>query len=145
LNIHFQNARIPGTNLSLSVAGYEGLKNAGYEILQSDQLRNDIVQLFEVTLHNLLEEKEYFESFQPDRQGLTDDLFSYEVDKFDSESPFEVPIKPHNFTALKNNHKYLAMVKSVKVQRSIIGVHLNRLLMETKRVLNHIKNELSHS
>ena len=36
MNIHFQNARKPGTNLSLSFAGYEGLKNIGYDIIRSD-------------------------------------------------------------------------------------------------------------
>ena len=121
LNIHFQNARIPGTNLSLSLAGYEGLKNAGYDIIRSDELRNNIVQLFEVTHKNLLEEMEYFESFQPDRQRYIDELFSYEEEKFNPESPFTVPIKPHDFNALKADLNFLAMVKSVKVQRSIIG------------------------
>ena len=43
LNIHFQNARKPGTNLSLSTAGYEGLKNVGYHIISSDILRNNII------------------------------------------------------------------------------------------------------
>src|SRR5210317_888694 len=33
LNLHFHNARIPGTNLSLSLSGYEGLKNTGYSII----------------------------------------------------------------------------------------------------------------
>lgn len=141
LNIHFQNARIPGTNLSLSVAGYEGLKNAGFEILRNEELRNEVIQLFEVTHHNLVEEMEYFESFQPDRQRLVDELFSYEEEQFDPESPFTVPLEPHDFKALKDNMTYLAMVKSVKVQRNIIGVHLNRLLEESKRVLKMLDNE----
>jgi hypothetical protein len=141
LNLHFQNARIPGTNLALSNAGYEGLKNAGYEIIRSKDLRNNIIQLFEVTQRNLLEEMEYFESFQPDRQRLTDELFSYEEEKFDPDSPFTVPIEPHNFDNLKDNKTYLAMVKSVKVQRSIIGVHLNRLMSESNRILKILKGE----
>ena len=142
LNLHFQNARIPGTNLSLSMAGYEGLKNAGFEILQNETLRNKIVQLFEVTHHNLLEEMEYFESFQPDRQALTDKLFSYEDEKFDPNSPFTVPIRPHDFEALIGNREYLAMVKSVKVQRNIIGFHLNRLLEESKGIQGILSEEL---
>lgn len=141
LNIHFQNARLPGTNLSLSLAGYEGLKNAGFEILQNEKLRNGIVQLFEVTLHNLLEEMEYFEAFQPDRQSLIDELFSYEEEKFDPESPFTVPIAPHDFESLKDNIHYLAMIKSAKVQRNIIGVHLYRLLQESRSILDLINHE----
>lgn len=65
LNIHFQHARKPGTNLSLSYAGYEGLKNVGFGIITSDSLRKNIVELFELTHKSLLEEMEYFESFQP--------------------------------------------------------------------------------
>lgn len=141
LNLHFQNARIPGTNLALSNAGYEGLKNAGYEIIRSKELRNNIIQLFEVVQRNLQEEMEYFESFQPDRQRFTDELFSYEEEKFDPDSPFTVPIEPHNFDDLKDNKTYLAMVKSVKVQRSIIGVHLNRLMSESNRILRILKSK----
>ena len=48
MNIHFQHARKPGTNLSLSYAGYEGLKNVGYDIITSDTLRKSIVDFFEL-------------------------------------------------------------------------------------------------
>lgn len=142
LNIHFHNARLPGTNLSLSTAGYEGLKNVGYNIISADILRNSIVELFEISQKNLLEEMEYFESFQTDRQTQVDQLFSYEHDKFDSNNPFSVPISPHNYNALKDDKVYLAMVKSVKVQRNIIGTILIRNLKETQSVLNLVNAEL---
>lgn len=142
LNIHFHNARLPGTNLSLSIAGYEGLKNVGYNIISSDFLRNSIVELFEISQKNLLEEMEYFESFQTNRQILADQLFSYELDKFDSNNPFSVPISPHNYKALMDDMVYLAMVKSVKVQRNIIGTILIRNLKETQNVLSLINTEL---
>ena len=142
LNIHFHNARIPGTNLSLSTAGYEGLKNVGYNIISSDTLRNSIVELFEISQKNLIEGMDYFESFQPNRQTQVDQLFSYEIDKFDSNNPFSIPISPHNYNALLDNKIYIAMVKSVKVQRNIIGVILSRNLAETKNVLTLLNAEL---
>tara|TARA_R110002110_G_scaffold113788_5_gene282322 strand:- start:1311 stop:2027 length:717 start_codon:yes stop_codon:yes gene_type:complete len=142
LNIHFHNARLPGTNLSLSTAGYEGLKNVGYNIISSDFLRNSIVELFEISQKNLLEEMEYFESFQTNRQTQVDQLFSYELNKFDSNNPFSVPISPHNYNALVDDIIYLAMVKSVKVQRNIIGAILIRNLEETKNVLTFLNAEL---
>jgi hypothetical protein len=142
LNIHFHNARLPGTNLSLSTAGYEGLKNVGYNIISSDSLRNSIVELFEISQKNLLEEMEYFESFQTNRQTQVDERFSYELDKFDSKKPFDVPITPHNYKALVNDIIYLAMVKSVKVQRNIIGTILIRNLEETQKVLILLNAEL---
>ena len=142
MNIHFHNARLPGTNLSLSTAGYEGLKNVGYNIISSDFLRNSIVELFEISQKNLLEEMEYFESFQTNRQTQVDQLFSYELNKFDSNNPFSVPISPHNYNALVDDIIYLAMVKSVKVQRNIIGAILIRNLEETKNVLTFLNAEL---
>jgi hypothetical protein len=142
LNIHFHNARIPGTNLSLSFAGYEGLKNVGYNIIRSDELRNKIIELFEVTMKRLMEEMEYFESFQPDRQKYVDRLFSYEDDKFDRSKPFSVPIEPHNFDALKDNLNFISMIKSVKVQRNIIAVILDENLKESMQVIQLINHEL---
>ena len=142
LNIHFHNARLPGTNLSLSTAGYESLKNIGYNIISSDVLRNSIVELFEISQKNLLEEMEYFESFQTNRQTQVDQLFSYEHDKFNSNKPFSVPISPHNYNALVDDEVYLAMVKSVIVQRNIIGTMLIRNLEETQNVLTLINAEL---
>ena len=142
LDIHFQDARKPGTNLSLSNAGYEGLKNAGFNIIRSDELRNEIIELFEVTQEALLEEMEYFESFQPDRQQFIDALFSYDHTKFDESNPFAVPLIPHDFAQLKNNPTFLAMIKSVKVQRKIITVMLKKNLRESRRVLQLIGKEL---
>jgi hypothetical protein len=101
------------------------------------------VELFEISQKNLLEEMEYFESFQTNRQTQVDQLFSYELDKFDSNNPFSIPITPHNYNALIDDIVYLAMVKSVKVQRNIIGTILIRNLEETQNVLNLVNAELA--
>lgn len=143
MNKHFQDARKPGTNLSLSYAGYEGLKNVGYNIITSDTLRKNIIELFELTHKTLLEEMEYFESFQPDRQAHIDRLFSYEHDKFNPNKPFNVPIYPNNYIALVQDPIYLPMIKSVTVQRNVIAVLLYNNLKETQRVISMIKNELN--
>lgn len=143
LNIHFQHARKPGTNLSLSYAGYEGLKNVGYDIITSDSLRKSIVELFELTHKALLEEMEYFESFQPNRQSNIDRLFSYDDKNFNLNEPFNVPLKPNNIDTLKNDSIYLSLIKSVKVQRNIISVILYKNLSETNKVMKLLKEELS--
>ena len=145
LNKHFQDARKPGTNLSLSFAGYESLKNVGYDIITSDTLRKSIVELFELTYKALLEEMEYFESFQPDRQVQIDRLFSYEHEKFNVNDPFNVPIVPNNLEVLKQDAVYLPMIKSVKVQRNIISVLLYNNLTETEKVIKLIQTELETS
>lgn len=145
MNMHFQDARKPGTNLALSYAGYESLKNVGYNIITSDALRKNIVELFELTHKTLLEEMEYFESFQPDRQTHIDRLFSYEYDKFNPNNPFNVPIFPHDYSALIQDAIYLPMIKSVTVQRNIISVLLHKNLTETQRVMSMIQKELNES
>ena len=142
LNNHFQNARKPGTNLSLSSAGYEGLKNVGFDIITSDELRNNVVELFEVTQKGLLEEMAYFESFQPERQKYIDQKFMYDEKTFTLDDPFSVPIIPHEFKALKDDLYFLSMVKSVLVQRNIIGSFLMNNLGESRKVLELIKDEL---
>jgi len=142
MNIHFQHARKPGTNLSLSYAGYEGLKNVGYDIITSDTLRKSVVNLFELSHKALLEEMEYFETFQPDRQVQIDRLFSYEEDKFNLKKPFDVPLVPNNFNVLKKDPIFLPMIKSVKVQRNIISVMLYKNIEETKRVIDLLKISL---
>jgi hypothetical protein len=143
LNKHFQDARKPGTNLSLSYAGYEGLKNIGFNIIASDTLRANIVELFELTQKALLEEMEYFESFQPDRQSHIDRLFSYEHEKFDANDPFNVPIIPNDYKSLINDPIYLPMIKSVTVQRNMISVMLHHNINETLKVIELIKNEIN--
>ena len=143
MNKHFQDARKPGTNLSLSYAGYEGLKNVGYTIITSDTLRKNIVALFELKHKTLLEEMEYFESFQPDRQAYIDKLFSYEHTKFDLKDPFNVPIYPNNYSALLMDTIYLPMIKSVTVQRNVISVMLYDNIRETQRIISLIENELN--
>jgi len=145
LPIHFQNARIPGTNLSLSTAGYEGLKNIGFNIITSDSLRRAIVELFEVTQKKLNEEMQYFGSFQPDRQKFVDQLFSYDDKNFDYSNPVDVPIIPHNYDGLRKNNVYLAMIKSVKVQRNVIAAHAFKNLRETRRVIKMINKELNEN
>ncbi len=145
MNFHFQDARKPGTNLSLSFAGYEGLKNVGYNIIRSDDLRKNIVELFELTYKSLLEEMEYFESFQPDRQNQIDRLFSYEQEKFNPKDPFNIPITPNDYEALVNDPTYLPMIKSITVQRKIISELLYENIRETKRVMAMIREELDET
>lgn len=143
LNIHFQHARKPGTNLSLSYAGYEGLKNVGFGIITSDSLRKNIVELFELTHKSLLEEMEYFESFQPERQAQIDRLFSYDEHKFNLDKPFDVPLIPNNLNTLKSDPLFLPMIKSIKVQRNIISVMLYKNIKETERVIHLLKEDLN--
>jgi type II secretory pathway pseudopilin PulG len=145
MNYHFHYSRIPGTNLSLSYAGYENLKNVGYDIIESDTLRKSIIELFELSHKSLLEQMAYFETFQPDRQKLVDRFLSYQTDKFDPQNPWNIPVYPHNFEALKNEGSYLAMIKSVTMQRKMLEFAVRENMNATRRVIAMLKGELKQT
>ena len=142
LNTHFQLSRIPGTILQLSTAGYESLKNLGFNIISSDSLRNKIVDLFELYHKHLYDSMDYFETFQPGRQLIIDELFMYEDEKFDVLNPAAVPIIPHDYNALLQDKVYLSMVKSIKVHRSMIGLSIYSYLSSSREVLQLVNEEL---
>ena len=144
LNTHFQLSRIPGTNLELSTAGYESLKNMGFNIISSDTLRNKIIDLFELYHKNLYDTMEYFESFQPGRQLLIDERFMYEVEKLDLSNMVVLPIIPHDYNALLEDKIYLSMVKSVKIHRILVGLNVYSYLMSSQEVLQLINEELEN-
>ncbi|WP_282134324.1 DUF6090 family protein [Seonamhaeicola maritimus] len=143
MNYHYQNARIPGTNLSLSYAGYESLKNVGYDIISSDSLRKTIVDLFELKHKRLLEQMEYFESFQSDRQIKIDQHFSYESDKFNPDDPFLIPIRPNNYDVLQKDGTYLPMIKSTTMHRKMISTLVYDNMEATRKVIGMLKDELN--
>ena len=49
LDVHFHYARVPKIPLSLSQAGYEQYKNTGYDIILDEDMKKEIIQLFEST------------------------------------------------------------------------------------------------
>jgi len=49
LQLHFWNATLRGTQRGIvSSEGYESYKNAGFNLVQSEELKNEIIRLFEV-------------------------------------------------------------------------------------------------
>ena len=47
---HFERSFRSGTNIYMSFSGYEGLRNVGFGIIQSDTLKNEIINLFDVLM-----------------------------------------------------------------------------------------------
>ena len=146
LAVHFQLARIPNTNLILSYSGYEALKNAGFEIIQSKETRSEIIDLFEVVYSSLNRRMSYFETFQPDRASYIDHLFLYD-DKFDDPENANtvIPLVPMDYENLLTDQRYLALIKSTRVQRRIITSQMNASLEESQRVLRLIEKELGEN
>ena len=143
LDIHFQLARIPNMSLILSYSGYEALKNAGFELIQSKEIRAEIINLFEVTYLALRERMSYFKTFQPVRASYIDELFQYdeEINQADNLN-IAIPLVPMNYQTLLNDKRYLAMIKSTQMQRRLISSQMKASLEESQRVLKLIKKEL---
>ena len=139
LNVHFQHARIPGALLTLSNAGYEDLKNTGFNIIRSDSIRNEIIDLFEVTYSSMAELNNYFLSFQAERQSYIDRLFFY------NDKKVPLTLVPFDYKQLLSDNHFLAMLISVKVQRDVITREIKNSFEESQRTLRLINTELKES
>ena len=49
LGSHFHLSRVPKKQLSISQSGYEQYKNLGYNIINDDDLKNEVIHYFEST------------------------------------------------------------------------------------------------
>jgi hypothetical protein len=143
LNLYFHLARLSGTYLSFSTAGYEGLKNVGFDIIRSDSIKTEIIDLFEVDYNSFINLIKYFESFLADRQKYIDGVLHYDQDNYNPDNPFFAPLTPFDFKQLLDDNYYLAMMKSVKVQRNVISVRISTYLKSSQRILQLINDELN--
>jgi hypothetical protein len=122
-----------GTNIYLANDGYEGLKNAGFEIIQNSSLRKAIVHLFSVQYQQNAEFmnyiKEHFNSYE-----------SFLLQNFIAEEKRLVPL---DFAILKNNPQFISIIKRMKERRNRVLVNLETSLEENEGVLLFINSELS--
>jgi hypothetical protein len=139
LNRHFHNARLLNSILTLSRVGYENLKNAGIDIIQTDTLRNEIIELYEGTYSLMNQIITYFSGIAQERQKLIDQLFVINDDQG------QLTLVPFDFDKLLTDNNYLAVIKSIKVHRNFITSNLERSLRKSQRVLQLVNNELNYS
>lgn len=60
LNFHFfQCTRTGGLLFPISSEGYESLKNAGFDIIQSESLKDEVLELFEVSYKRIKEKTQW--------------------------------------------------------------------------------------
>ena len=107
----------------LNDAGYEGLRNAGFDIIRTDSLRKQIIQLFEVSYNEMKELFDYFKLLQPVRDHHVDKFFYRE----------ENALIPNNYEGLFGDKYYIGFTKSVQDRMgTIIAMEMDRL-KETQR------------
>jgi len=128
----YESAFRSGTNIYLSHAGYEELKNAGFDIIQSDLVKSEIIKLFDVEYVNQKEFIDFMRANQPVYEA-------YMVDNFNSYSD---GIEPIDKIQLLNDPKCLSLFRRIKWRRSNIVNDLLRRIADGERVTKLIKDEL---
>ena len=136
LGQHFHWALVNHSNLALSKAGYESLKNIGFEILRNEILKKEIVNLYESTYLQMSRSQEWGEESRPDTNNyLIDHFIRYEGAGW-------VPI---NFNELAKDQYFYGLINIAERQRDFYMGQYERALVETKRVFELIKDELGES
>jgi len=130
----FHGARIGATsNLSLTVVGFEALKNTGFDILQSDTLKDAILDLYEAYYPRLMNFAEMFAERRPERMKFIDQRFITE---------YGGRLTAIDLDALLDDIEYFIFLKRLKQDRYAINNRSQRSLRETQKVLQLIQDEL---
>ena len=122
-----------GTNIYLLNDGYERLTNSGLEIIQNNDLRKAIVDLFGVRFFKSAEFvnyiKEHFNSYE-----------TFLVQNFITE---EKKLIPMDFAELRRKIEFIAIVKRMKERRNRVYSNLEKCLHENDDLLILINAELN--
>ncbi|WP_297695033.1 DUF6090 family protein [uncultured Eudoraea sp.] len=133
LGRHFHWALMNHANLALSKAGYESLKNIGFEIIRNEILKKEIVNLHENTYIELSRMQKWGEEVRPD-------LDTYLIDHFIRYNNGNW--MPRNFNEVAKDHYFYGLINIAEGQRNFYMREYKKMLVETKRVLQLIQDEL---
>jgi len=131
LDYHFARALNAKPLYVFSFVGYESMKNTGFDIIQDDQLKKEIINLFEMT-YRIVQL----------RQDNVPDMWNFISKRF-MRHPLDWQYKPLNFDELLEDKEFLSMINGFKGNRRWIGKAYEEALNESQRVLQLIKEELS--
>ncbi len=131
---HFHNARVDLPINFVSQAGYEELKNVGFDIIQSDELKNEIVNIFETTYPSM---REILDSFKTTNQNFLEHIRHHFYDR--SNEGLLIPV---DYKLLLKDHYFYSALSNTKGLRNWYIIEQSKCLEESQRVLQLIKNEL---
>lgn len=131
LDYHFARALNSKPLHPLSILAYESMKNAGFDIIRNDQLRKDIIYLFEMTY-----------STAKLRQSESPVIWEFILKRFMQNSE-DWSYKPYDFDELVEDKEFRSMINYLKSNRWWIKIAYEKSNSESKRVLQLIKDELN--
>jgi len=129
---HFHRARIPKSKLYLAKTGYNELKTNGLHIMTNKELKGEIVNLFEIIEPNFLSNHEMINELYIDFDNHVVQNFIYKGSK----------LEPVNYQTLLTDHFYISWIRAYHEGRKSLIVIGDKLLLETRRVLQIIRDEL---
>jgi len=134
LPTHLHFARLEATTrLSLSLAGYEVLKNQGFDIILSDTLKDAILDLYETSYPRMIKFADYVEGARLDRHKFINQHFITELGGL---------LTPIDLDELLDNINYFIFLKRLKQDRYAINNRAKNSLQKTQGVLQLIRDEL---
>ena len=137
LDIHFHSARVWYSDKFLSSAGYEEFKNAGFDIILSRALKDEILGLFEIAFPQL---KETINIFQ---DGYWHRMNEYSRNNFYGNYNRNF-LKPIDFDSLVRDQYYLSTLMEYYNVRLFLLEVLETNFDKTQSVLHLINEELAN-
>ena len=133
---YFEEAHKKKGNIlnSLNFSGYKSLENRGYHLIRNQELRKEVIQLFEQGLSGL--------SATNDQLDIDNSSFHYEYIAKNFKLGHNNDV-PHNYEALINDPFYYSILKSLETSMSRKINRVNRFLQKNEQVLELLETELS--
>jgi len=134
---HFLSAtRTGGLLFPLSSAGYESLKNEGFNIIRSDSLKDQIMDLFEVSIKTVQARAQWTMDTGITAENYFATVFIHE--------PGEVMV-PLNYDQLSMDSQIYFWLNNIKdTKRAFLKKSIIEFLNKSERLAQHIKRELNH-
>lgn len=131
MDYHFARALNVEPLYPLSFVAYESLKNAGFDLVANDQLRKEMINLFELT---------YITAQL--RQQQSPDIWEFNLRRF-MVDPNNWSYKPYDFDELVKDREFQSLINRMKSNRWWIKVAYEKSHEESQRVLQLITDELN--
>ena len=133
---HIGQALRSGTFLfRLNSDGYESLKSTGFAILGNENLKDQILNLFEVTYGEVLTDLNFANSIYLNDMGWWKDYF-YKTDAR--------KMVPYDLQIIKKDKRFLTEINDLFFLRSLFQNTLKSSLSQSEQVLRLIEDELEN-
>ena len=134
LDLHFfESTRSGGLLFPLSTEGYESLKNAGFDIIRSDSMKDEILELFEISYKRIKEKGQW----TTEKTTQFND-YAYTIFKEELANRFT----PLSYNQLLNDTRYISFVVDIKAQRSWLTGDVLDCLSQSEKIIKLIADEL---